>query len=58
MTGHEGRLMGGKVASLMTFSARGLVVAVMANTSYADTRQVGLRVSEVFAGRARGSSRR
>ena len=35
--GHDGMVLGGMVASLMTFPKRGLVVSVISNTPYADT---------------------
>jgi len=47
--GHDGELLGGRVATLMTFPDRGLVVAVTSNISYADTTDVALRVAEAFA---------
>ncbi|MEO8259978.1 MAG: serine hydrolase domain-containing protein, partial [Acidobacteriota bacterium] len=46
--GHDGDSLGGRVASLMTFRERGLVVAVMSNISYADTSALALKVAEVF----------
>jgi CubicO group peptidase (beta-lactamase class C family) len=48
IVGHDGDVLGGQVASLMTFPDRGLVIAVMSNTSYADTYSVGLKVAEAF----------
>jgi hypothetical protein len=48
VVGHDGDVLGGQVASLMTFPERGLVIAVMSNTSYADTYAVGLKVAEAF----------
>ena len=47
--GHDGDSLGGMVASLMTFRERGIVVAVISNTSYADTFAIGLKVAEAFA---------
>ena len=47
--GHEGTLLGGPVASLMTFSEQGLVVSVMSNISYADTEAVALKIAHAFA---------
>ena len=47
--GHDGDLLGGTLATLMTLPDRGLVVAVIANTSYADTPGLALKVAEVFA---------
>lgn len=51
--GHDGDALGGRVASLMTVPAHGLVVAVTSNTSYADTWSVASKTAEVFA-RLRG----
>jgi CubicO group peptidase (beta-lactamase class C family) len=47
--GHDGESLGGKVASLMTFRERGLVVAVMSNIAYADTSALARKVAEAFA---------
>ena len=47
--GHDGDSLGGRVASLMAFPAHGIVVAVISNSSYADTAGVALKVADVFA---------
>ena len=47
--GHDGESFGGRVASLMTFRQRGIVVAVMSNISYADTSALALKIAEAFA---------
>ncbi|MGE3886665.1 MAG: serine hydrolase domain-containing protein [Vicinamibacterales bacterium] len=47
--GHDGELLGGKVASLMAFREHGLVVAVMSNISYADTSGIASSVAQAFA---------
>jgi len=49
MAGHGTRkdFIGG-AASLLTFPERGIVVAVMSNTSFADTKSVGLDVAQAF----------
>ncbi len=47
--GHDGMLLSGMVGSLMTFPERGLVVAVITNTSYADTESLALKIAEAFA---------
>jgi CubicO group peptidase (beta-lactamase class C family) len=47
--GHDGELLGGTVASLMTMRERGIVVAVISNISYADTFSLGRAVAEAFA---------
>ena len=49
MVGHDGDVLGGQVASLMTFRDRGLVVAVVSNTSYADTFAVASTLADAFA---------
>jgi serine beta-lactamase-like protein LACTB, mitochondrial len=48
MVGHDGDVLGGQVASLMTFRERGLVVAVVSNTSHADTFAVASTVADAF----------
>ncbi len=47
--GHDGELLGGIAGSLMTFRDNGVVVAVISNTSYADTPATALKVAEIFA---------
>jgi CubicO group peptidase (beta-lactamase class C family) len=49
MVGHDGELLGGMAASLMTFPDQGIVVAVTSNISYADTFAVGVRLAQAFA---------
>ena len=51
VVGHDGESLGGTVASLMVFRDRGLVVAVIANVSYADTPAIALKIAEAFANR-------
>ena len=46
--GHDGEVLGGIAGSLMTFRDRGIAVAVLANTSYADTPAAALKIAEVF----------
>ena len=53
MIGHDGDVLGGPAASLMTFRDRRLVVAVISNTSYADTPAIALKIAEAFASQAR-----
>ena len=50
MAGHgtKADFIGG-TASLMTFPARGLVVAVTSNTSFADTSSIALKIAQAFA---------
>lgn len=52
VVGHDGELLGGMVASLMTFRERGIVVSVTSNISYADTFGVGLSIAQAFAEQA------
>ena len=47
--GHDGEVLGGPVASLMMFRDRGIVVAVLSNTSYADTFALATKIAEAFA---------
>jgi CubicO group peptidase (beta-lactamase class C family) len=47
--GHDGDLLGGQVASLVTFRDRGIVVAVTSNISYTDTASLAVRVADAFA---------
>ena len=47
--GHDGDLLGGTVASLMLLPDRGMAVAVIANTSYADTLTLATKIAEAFA---------
>jgi serine beta-lactamase-like protein LACTB, mitochondrial len=49
MAGHDGDVLGGQVASLLTVRDRGLVVAVVSNTSYADTFAVASTLAAAFA---------
>ena len=48
LVGHDGDVLGGMVASFMTFP-NGIVVAVTSNTSYADTYSLGVKIAEAFA---------
>jgi serine beta-lactamase-like protein LACTB, mitochondrial len=49
VVGNDGDLLGGVVASLMIFRDRRIVVAVVSNTSYADTPALASKVAEAFA---------
>jgi hypothetical protein len=57
VVGHDGDLLGGRVASLMTFPGRGIVVAVISNISYVDTFAIGSKVAKAFAEQATGPIR-
>ena len=56
--GHNGEVLGGTVASFMTFREGGIVVAVTSNTSYADTFALAARIAEAFAGREGSPARK
>jgi CubicO group peptidase (beta-lactamase class C family) len=47
--GHDGDSLGGMVASFVTFANSGIVVAVLSNSSYADTAGVAMKVAQAFA---------
>jgi serine beta-lactamase-like protein LACTB, mitochondrial len=47
--GHDGQVLGGMAASLMTFPDYGIVVSLISNTSYADTESLGLSIAKAFA---------
>jgi CubicO group peptidase (beta-lactamase class C family) len=53
VAGHDGEVLGGTVASLMMFRERGIVVAVISNTSYADTFSLASRISDAFTKQGR-----
>lgn len=56
LVGHDGDVLGGMATSLMTFPEHSLVVSVLANTSYADTYSLGVRIAQAFA--AHGNDQR
>jgi hypothetical protein len=41
----------------LTFPERGLVVAVMSNISFADTRSIALSIAQIFAEQAKRPAR-
>ena len=49
VAGHDGELLGGMAASLLTFPEQGLVIAITSNTSFADTYALGVKIAEAFA---------
>jgi hypothetical protein len=57
LVGHDGEMLGGMVASFMTFPAHGIVVAVASNISYADTYSVAVRMAQAFASAGRAAER-
>jgi CubicO group peptidase (beta-lactamase class C family) len=54
VVGHDGSVLGGMVASLLTHRERGIVVAVTANISYADTFAIALKIVEAFTHQGAG----
>jgi CubicO group peptidase (beta-lactamase class C family) len=46
--GHDGDVLGGMAASFMTFPEHGIVVSVAANTSYADTFSLAVKIAQAF----------
>lgn len=56
--GYDGALRDGTVVSFVSLPDRGLVVAVTANTSFAETQPVALRIAEAFLGGGTGQPRR
>jgi serine beta-lactamase-like protein LACTB len=57
VVGHDGELMGGVVASFMTFPDLGIVVAVTSNISFADTASLARQVAHAFVAPARPPAR-
>ena len=51
VAGHDGDLMGGMVASFLTFREQGIVVAVTSNTAHADTFTLAVSIAQAFAER-------
>ena len=49
MVGHDGEFLMGGSSALMTFPERGLVVAVMTNTSFAKLSPLASKIAEAFA---------
>ena len=48
VVGHDGDLLGGVASTLMVFRDRGLAVATISNTSYADTAGLTVKIAEAF----------
>lgn len=51
--GHDGDVLGGQAATFMTFPDLGITVSVTANTSYADTFGIAVKIAQAFAAQAR-----
>ena len=47
--GHDGEFFIGGSTSLIMLPERGIVVAVMTNTSFADTSSMALKIAQAFA---------
>lgn len=47
--GHDGEVLGGMVASLLTLPDHGIAVAVTSNISYTDTGALAVSIAEAFA---------
>ena len=48
VVGHDGVLLGGPMAALLTIRDRGLAVAVISNTSYADAEGIAVKIAQPF----------
>jgi CubicO group peptidase (beta-lactamase class C family) len=46
--GHDGDVLGGTAASLLTFPEQGLAIALTSNTSYADTFAIAVKIAQAF----------
>jgi serine beta-lactamase-like protein LACTB len=57
LAGHDGELMGGMVASFMTFPEHGIVVSVTSNISFADTFSLAVSIAQAFAEQGRSPAR-
>jgi CubicO group peptidase (beta-lactamase class C family) len=57
MAGHgtKADFIGG-TTDLMTFPERGIVVAVMSNTAFADTRSIAVKIAGVFAAQGKSTA--
>jgi CubicO group peptidase (beta-lactamase class C family) len=49
VAGHDGEVLGGMAASLVTFPDHGMLVSVISNISYADTFSLAVKIAEAFA---------
>ncbi len=57
VVGHDGDLLGGRVASFLIVPDSGIVVAVVSNISYADTFSLALDIAESFGEQTPKASR-
>lgn len=58
VVGHDGYVLGGPIASLLTLPEHGVAVAVTSNISYADTPAIALKIAQAFAGQAKSPARK
>ena len=58
LASHASRTLLGGSTSFMTFSERGIVVAVTSNTSFADTRSIALKIAQAFAEQGKSPARK
>jgi serine beta-lactamase-like protein LACTB, mitochondrial len=56
--GHDGEFFMGGSSSILTFPERGIVVAVMTNTSFADMSSVASKIAQAFAEQGNGPARK
>jgi CubicO group peptidase (beta-lactamase class C family) len=49
VVGHDGNLLGSRAVSFMTLPEYGIVVAVLSNTSHADTFDIAVKIAQAFA---------
>jgi serine beta-lactamase-like protein LACTB len=56
--GHDGESLGGMLASLRIIRERGIVVAVISNTSYADTSAIASQLAQAFAAPGKAPARK
>lgn len=57
VVGHDGDVLGGQVASLLVVPDRGVVVAVLSNSAYAETADAAAGVADAFARGRRSPAR-
>jgi serine beta-lactamase-like protein LACTB len=57
VVGHDGFVLGGPIASLLTLPEYGVAVSVTSNISYADTAAIALKIAQAFAGQGNSPAR-
>jgi CubicO group peptidase (beta-lactamase class C family) len=58
VVGFDGEVMGGIVGSFVALPRQGLVVSVLSNTAFADTKSLSLKVAEIFAQQGKSALRK